>query len=70
MASKLPVDQKSWEISGFTINIEFFNTEIIVKDECGNSMNISKQNRLSLILNLKGSFVSSQKHKKNRVYFF
>ncbi len=63
MTNKTVRDVKSWEIDGFPIHLEFYDSEIIIKDECGNSMNISKQNRLSLIVNLKGSFVSTKKIK-------
>ena len=70
MNSKIPPDVMSCDINGFPIHLELYNSEIIIKDECGNSMNISKKNRLSLIVNLKGSFVSSEKIKKERFYLF
>jgi hypothetical protein len=49
---------KRWEINGFPMDIEFYDSEIIIKDEYGNSIRISKKNRLSIILNLNGSFKS------------
>jgi hypothetical protein len=58
MPIKTPRNKKRWEINGFSIQIGFYDSEIIIKDEFGNIMNISKKNRLSLILNLKGSFKS------------
>lgn len=70
MTSKTPRDVKSWKINSYPLHIELYDSEIIIKDECGNSMNISKQDRLSLIVNLKGSFVSSKKIKKERFYLF
>jgi len=47
---------KIWEINGFRIHIELYDSLIIIKDECGNTMSISKKNRLPLILNLKGNY--------------
>lgn len=70
MASKSPRDVKIWEINSFPIHLELYDSEIIIKDEYGNRMNISKQNQISLILDLKGSFVSGKKTKKDRFYFF
>jgi len=70
MTSKLSKDVRRWKINNFLIHLELYDSEIIIKDECGNSMNISKQNRGSLILDLNGSFKSSSNSKKDRVYYF
>jgi hypothetical protein len=59
MADKKPRDVKIWVINGFTIHLEQYGSVIIIKDEYGNSMNISKKNQLSVILNLKGNYISS-----------
>lgn len=48
--------KKIWEINGFRIHIEFYDSKIVLKDEYGNILNISKKNRLPLILNLKGNY--------------
>jgi len=58
MRNKTLIDVKTWEINGFPIHLEYYDSEIIVKDENGNSMRISKKNRLSIVLNLNGSFKS------------
>ena len=58
MSKKKPIDTKILEINGFLIHLELYNSEIIVKDENGNSMKITKNNNLSIILNLNGSFKS------------
>ena len=58
MPSKIPKDKKIWEINGFPIHLELYDSEIIVKDENGNSMRISKKNQLSIILNVNGIFKS------------
>ena len=56
MSSKILKDVKIWEIDGFAIHLEHYDSEIIIKDENGNSMRISKKDKLSIILDLKGSF--------------
>jgi len=58
MKNKKPLDVKSWKINGFPIHLEHYDSMIIFKDENGNSMKISKYDRLSVILNLNGSFKS------------
>ena len=58
MPGKRPIDLKIWEINGFPIHLEHYDSEVIIKDENGNSMKISKKNKLSIILNLIGSFES------------
>ena len=58
MPNKKPIDMKIWEINGFPIHLELYDSEIIVKDENGNSMKISKKNQLSIILNVNGIFKS------------
>ena len=58
MSDKTPIDVKTWKINDFLIYLEYYDSEIIVKDENGNSMSISKKNHLSIILNLNGNFKS------------
>ena len=59
MTHKKLRDAKIWEINGFKIHIELYDSMIVIKDERGNIMSISKKNQLSLILNSKGRFVSN-----------
>ena len=58
MPNKTQIDMKIWEINGYPINLEHYHSEVIIKDENGNSMRISKNNQLSIILDLNGSFKS------------
>jgi hypothetical protein len=58
MPNKMPIVVKTWEINGFPIHLKYNNSEVIIKDEYGNSMRISKKNQLSIILNLNGIFKS------------
>ena len=59
MTQKKPRDTKTLDTNGFRIHIELYDSMIIIKDESGNSMSITKKEPLSLILNLKGKFVSN-----------
>jgi hypothetical protein len=43
MTCKKPRDVKSWEINGFKLHIEQYDSKIIIKDEFGNKINISKK---------------------------
>jgi hypothetical protein len=70
MTLKPPKDVKSLEINGFPIHIELDDSNIIIKDESGNSMIISKKDRGSIILDLNGSFKSSSSPKKDRIFYF
>ena len=56
MANKILKDEKIWDVKGFPIHIEFYDSEIIVKDENGNLMRISKREQLSMILDVIGIF--------------
>ncbi len=56
MTSKTLLDVKTWEINGYLIHLEHYDSEIIVKDENGNRIKISKKEPLSIILDLIGSF--------------
>ena len=53
-------DKKIWEINGFPIHLEQYGSIIIVKDENGNSMRITKQSPLSIVLHLNGIFNSGK----------
>ena len=52
------IDKKTLEINGFPIHLELYDSEIIIKDENGNNMRISKKKRQSIVLNLNGIFSS------------
>ena len=56
MSSKILKDQKIWDVNGYPIHIEYYDSWIVIKDENGNSMRITKKEPLKLILNLVGSF--------------
>jgi len=58
MGNKKQKELKTWEINGFPIHLEYYDSEIIVKDGNGNKMKILKKDSLSIILNLNGSFKS------------
>jgi len=58
MGNKKQKELKTWEINGFPIHIEYYDSKIIVKDDYGNKMKILKKDSLSIILNLIGSFRS------------
>ena len=58
MSDRLLIDKQIWEINGFPIHVELYDSKINIKDENGNSMRISKKNHISVILNLNGSFKS------------
>jgi hypothetical protein len=59
MSNKILRDSKIWKVNGYKIHIERYDSEIIIKDEDGNVLNISKKDSLSILLNLKGSFKSN-----------
>ena len=58
MQSKSLKDSKVWDVAGFTLHLEFYKSKIIIKDEEGNILKISKKEPLSMILNLIGNFKS------------
>ena len=58
MPSRIFKDIKIWKVDGFPIHLEYYDTEILVKDENGNSMRISKKDKFSIILDLNGNFKS------------
>ena len=58
MTSKILKDVKIWKISDYPIHIEYYDSELIIKDENGNVMRISKKEPLSMIINLIGNFKS------------
>lgn len=58
MQSKSLKDSKVWDVDGFTLHLEFYKSKIIIKDEEGNILKISKKEPLSMILNLIGNFKS------------
>jgi len=58
---KRPKDKKIWEINGFPIHLELYDSEIIVKDENDNIMRITKEGQQSIGLGLNGIFTSGKK---------
>jgi hypothetical protein len=56
MSSKTLRDNKTWKVNGFKIQIELYDSELIIKDKYGNSMKISKKDPLFVLLNLEGNF--------------
>ena len=58
MSSKMLINSKIWKVNGYKIHIERYDSELIIKDENGNSLKISKKDPLSILLDLNGSFKS------------
>jgi len=56
MPSKILRDVNIWKINGFQIHIERYDSKLIIKDEYGNSLKISKKDPLFILLNLEGNF--------------
>ena len=54
-------DKKILEINGFPIHLEIYDSVIIIKDQKGNSMRITKKRRQSIVLDLNGLFTSGKK---------
>ena len=55
MSNKTPIFVKTWEINSVPIHIEHYESEVIVRDENGNSMIIPKKNKKSIVINLNRS---------------
>jgi len=62
MTRKRPKDKKIWTINGFPIQLEQYDSVIIVKDQNGNSMGITKERQQSIVLDLNGIFTSGKKN--------
>ena len=58
MAIKQLKDKKILDMNGFLLYLEIYDSRIVIKDEFGNSMNITKKSRLSILLDLSGYFSS------------
>jgi len=58
-------DETTIKINGFPVYIEQYDSKIIIKDENKNRMKISKDNKLSILLNLEGKFHTG-KNNQNR----
>jgi hypothetical protein len=56
--SKVLRDVKIWKVNNYSLNIEHYDSEIIVKDENGNNVKISKKNKLYMLLDVNGNFKS------------
>ena len=50
-------------INTFPITIEKYDSKIIIKDEYENRMKITKDNQISILLNLKGTFKSGKNNR-------
>jgi len=61
MAGKRPKNAKIWTINGFPIHLERYDSVIIVKDQNGNSIEITKKRQQSIVLDLNGIFTSGKK---------
>jgi hypothetical protein len=56
MANKKPKDAIIWQVDGYPISIELYDSMIIIQDENGNKIKVSKKDSLKLILDLVGNF--------------
>ena len=61
MPSKIPVETKRWDINRYSISLEFYDSMIIIQDENGNKIKVSKKEPLSIVLDLVGSFKTNNK---------
>jgi len=55
------IDKKTWAINGFPIHLEQYDTILVVKDENGNCIGITKDKQQSIVLDLNGIFTSGKK---------
>jgi len=56
-------DKTTIKINGFPIYIEHYDSKLmIIKDDNENRMKISKDNNLSILLNLEGKFHTGKKN--------
>ena len=53
------INKHVFKINNFKIYFEQDNTHILIKDEYGNNITISKKNKQSILLNLVGTFSSN-----------
>ena len=56
-------DKTTIKINGFPIYIEHYDSVMIIKDEYENRMKITKDNQISISLNLKGIFKSDKNNR-------
>ena len=56
-------DKTTIKINGFPIYIEHFDSMMIIKDDYENRMEITKDNQISMSLNLKGIFKSGKNNR-------
>ena len=47
-----------WDVNKYAIHLERDKKHILIRDEHGNSLRISKNDKNSLIVNMEGSFKS------------
>jgi len=57
-------DKKTVKINGFSIHIEYNDSMIIIKDDYGNKMKITKKDQIFLLLNLEGRFNSGKNNRE------
>ena len=60
MTKKQPLDKKILNMNGFPLYLEIYDSRIVIKDEHGNSMRITKKSPQSIVLVLKGIFSSKK----------
>ena len=56
-------DKTTIKINGFPIYIEHYDSMMIIKDDYENRMKITKDNQISILLNLKGTFKSGKNNR-------
>ena len=56
MSNKLLKDEKIWDVKGFPIHLKFYDSELIIQDENGNIMRISKKEPSYMVLDVIGIF--------------
>jgi hypothetical protein len=61
MSSKKPKDIIVWQVDGCPLSIELYKSKIIIRDENGNKIKVTKKEPLSIILDLVGSFKTNNK---------
>ena len=69
MSKEKTKDKKTWKINGFLIHVEQYDSVMIVKDENGNNIRFSKQDKQPVVLNLNGisTLSKNQSHKVKKL---
>ena len=50
MAKNKPKDKKILDMNGFPLHLEIYDSSIVIRDEYGNSMRITKKSPQSIVL--------------------